>query len=506
MRKVLLTFTGFHDPFSRGLVGEEDQPGPILSLVAIQRFDVVLLLSTPATQEITGQTLAEITNRHPNVEVRVRDVPLSDPTDYTAILAHLRQHIAAVQDDLQDGVFFIAVASGTPQMHAVWVLLAAGGEIPAKLLHVRPPRFVTKDCPLVSEIDLTAETFPVVRSRISFGAENGGMEPPDAAAVIRQLNIVGDHPAIRRAFEVTQALADSAVPILIRGETGTGKELFARLTHTLSGRPRDRFVPVNCAAIPEDLVESVLFGHSKGAFTGAIQDQRGKFALADGGTLFLDELGELPMATQAKLLRVLQDGIVEPVGAERGRQVDVRIVAATNRDLAKAIRKGEFREDLYYRLCAGEILLPPLRERRSDIPKLALHLLDRINATMRHPKRLSQDALARVQAHAWPGNVRDLENVIERSARLCRGGVLDADDLLITEPIAHADPLDALPEPEPGFSMDHFLSGARKQLILRAMEIARGNQSEAARLLGVTPQAISKFLRADTRHNGGCKN
>lgn len=506
MRKVLLTFTGFHDPFSRGLVGEEDQSGPILSLVAAHPFDVVILLSTPATQEITSQTQAEITSRHSNVEVRVRDVPLGDPTDYTAILAHLRQHIAAVQEDIRDGVFFIAVASGTPQMHAVWVLLAAGGEIPAKLLHVRPPRFVTKDHPLVSEIDLTSDVFPTVRARISTGMDSDDSAVADASVVIRQLNIVGDHPAIRRAFEVTQALADSGVPILIRGETGTGKELFARLVHIASGRPRDRFVPVNCAAIPEDLVESVLFGHRKGAFTGAIQDQRGKFDQADGGTLFLDELGELPMATQAKLLRVLQDGIVEPVGAEQGHQVDVRIVAATNRDVAKAIRKSEFREDLYYRLCVGEILLPPLRERRSDIPKLALHLLDRINATMRHPKRLSQDALARLQSHSWPGNVRDLENVIERSARLCRGDVLDADDLLITEPIAHADPLDSLPEPEPGFSMDRFLSGARKQLILRAMEIARGNQSEAARLLGVTPQAVSKSLREDTRYNRSCKN
>lgn len=506
MTKVLLTFTGFHDPFSRGLIAEEEQPGPILSLVAAHPFDVVILFSTPATQEITCQTQTEITNRHPNIEVRILDVPLSDPTDYTAILTHLRRHITAVQDDLQDGAFFIAVASGTPQMHAIWVLLAAGGEIPAKLLHVRPPRFVTKDRPLVSEIDLTSDIFPTVRARISTGMDSADSVLPDAGVVLRQLNIVGDHPAIREAFEVAQSLADSNLPILIRGETGTGKELFARLIHIMSGRPQERFVPVNCAAIPEALVESFLFGHRKGAFTGAIQDQRGKFDLANGGTLFLDELGELPMATQAKLLRILQDGIVEPVGAEQGHQVDVRIVAATNRDVAMAIRKGEFREDLYYRLGVGEIFLPPLRERRSDIPKLALHLIDRINATMRRPKRLSQDALARLQAHSWPGNVRDLENVLERSARLCRGDVLDADDLLITEPIGHADPLDALPEPAPGFSMEHFLSSARKQLILRAMEIARGNQSEAARLLGVTPQAVSKFLRENAHYNQSCRN
>lgn len=503
--KVLLTFTGFHDPYSQGLVSEEEQPGPVLSLVSAMDFDVVILLATPATLDITSQTRSELETRFPTMRVDVRNAPLSDPTDYRAILAALRGHVTDVQEEFEGAAFFIGVASGTPQMHAAWVLLAAAGEIPAKLLHTRPPRFVTRDKPLVNEIDLTADVFPAVRSPI-IAHPNENSEVPDLNATIRQLNIVGDHPEIRKAFEVAGALSDSSVPILIRGETGTGKELFARLVHLASGRPQNRFVPVNCAAIPEDLVESVLFGHRKGAFTGAIQDQRGKFDLADGGTLFLDELGELPLAAQAKLLRVLQDGIVEPVGAEEGRQVDVRIVAATSRDVAKAIGKGGFREDLYYRLCVGEILLPPLRERRSDIPKLALHLLDRINATMRHPKRLSQDALARLQAHAWPGNVRDLENVIERSARLCRGDVLDADDLLITEPVAHADPLDALPEPEPGFSMDHFLSGARKQLILRAMEIARGNQSEAARFLGVTPQAVSKFLRQGTRYNLSCKN
>jgi len=290
--------------------------------------------------------------------------------------------------------------------------------------------------------------------------------------------------------------------VLIRGETGTGKELFARLVHRLSGRPADRFIALNCAAIPADLVESTLFGHKKGAFTGATSDHRGRFDVADGGTLFLDELGELPLSTQAKLLRVVQDGAVEPVGAAAPHQVDVRVIAATNRDVHKAIRDGAFREDLYYRLNVGEILLPPLRERRSDIPMLALHVLDRVNATLRRPKRMSTAALARIQNHDWPGNVRDLSNIIERSARLCRVDVMDADDILIADPITHADPLSALPEPDPGFSLDEFLRGARKQLILRALELSGGNQSEAARLLGVTPQAVSKFMKQEAYNRG----
>lgn len=495
MNRILLTFTGFHDPYSKGLVGQEDQRGPILSLVAEEPFDSIILFSTPATEEITLATQKELARIAPDTETEIRDLPLSDPTDYRAILTQLRLHLSSILNERPDTRFFIAVASGTPQMHASWVLLAASGEIPAKILHIRPPRFVTKDQSVVSEVDLTSDEFPSIRARISAPEGMADENGPDLALAVRQLNIVGDHDSIRAALEVTAALAGSDAPILIRGETGTGKEIFARLVHLLSGRPNDRFVAINCAAIPEDLVESVLFGHRKGAFTGAVRDQRGKFDLADDGTLFLDELAELPLPAQAKLLRVLQDGIVEPVGADVPHEVNVRVVAATNRDVPKAIKVGEFREDLYYRLNVGEIMLPPLRERRSDIPKLALQVLDRVNATMRSPKRLSQDALTRLQSHPWPGNVRDLQNVIERSVRLCRTQVLNAEDLLISEPVTHADPLDALPEPQPGFSLEGFIGSARKQLILRAVEIANGNQSEAARLLGISPQAVSKFLR-----------
>ena len=213
-----------------------------------------------------------------------------------------------------------------------------------------------------------------------------------------------------------------------------------------------------------------------------------------GGTLFLDELGELSLAAQAKLLRVLEDGLVDAIGAKKLRKVDVRVIAATNQNLGKAIHQNEFREDLYYRLNVGEIRLPPLRERRSDIPKLALQVLDRLNATLKRPKRLSQAALARLQGEAWPGNVRDLRNVIERSARLSVGDVIDADDLIISEPVLKDDALKLLPEPTEGFSLEGFLSSARKQLILRALAASGGNQSEAARLLGVSPQAVHKDI------------
>jgi len=396
---------------------------------------------------------------------------------------------------------------------------------------------VTSDKPLISEVDLADPEFPEMRTylgmagiadsqvayaplediaeetvahELSAPVRAPSARPADDAdarletldkpaadphAVIRSLELVADHPAMQHAVEIAIQLAPSDASILILGETGTGKDLIARLIHQLSDHSTGRLVPVNCAAIPAELVESELFGHKRGAFTGAHKDKKGKFDLADGGTLFLDEVAELPLPMQAKLLRVLQDGRVEPVGDTKSHKVDVRIVAATNQELREAVDKKEFREDLYYRLAVGIIELPPLRERVTDIPKLALHILDRINATIRRPKRMTTEALKRLQAHAWRGNVRELQNVIERSVRLCRNDVLGADDLLITPGRSRKDPLSGLPVPHEGFSLDGFLSQARKQLMLRALELAGGNQSQAARLLGVTPQAVHRFRK-----------
>ena len=492
---ILLTFTGFNDPYTLGLVGDEEVPGPILSLISVEHFDRIFLFSTPNTEKHTSATQAAIKKACSSVEVETYDLPLPDPTDYHRILRGLRSHLKNIVESSPGASFFISVASGTPQMHACWLLLAASGEIPARILQVRLQKFVSKSAPLVSEINFTSPEFPTVRAKFT-RLDSATEEQRDFSTVVQQLGIVGDHPAIRKALEVGEALAESAVPILILGETGTGKELFAKFVHLLSGRPAERFIPLNCAALPKELVESALFGHKKGAFTGAIADQIGKFDQSNGGTLFLDELGELSLGTQAKLLRVLQDGLIEPIGAKQPHKVDVRVIAATNKDVRRAIKEGQFRSDLYYRLNVGQIHLPSLRERRTDIPKLALHMLDRLNAGLKRPKRFSPEALSRLQSHSWPGNVRDLENCLERSARLAKQDVLEADDLLISEPVAYADPLAALPEPSDGFSIEDFLTSARKQLMLKAIDMAEGNQSEAARLLGVSPQAVHKFLQS----------
>jgi len=494
---ILLSFTGYHDPYSLGLIGDDEQPGPILSLVANKSFDTVILFSTPNMKTSTNATKDALNKLYQDMHVTIRDLAIGDPTNYFEILKLLRINVFKIIEENPSANYYISVASGTPQMHACWLLLVASGEIPAQLIHVRPAKYVSKDRPIISEIDLTSKHFPAVQfsniaceSIASYSSEN-----TDIINAIRENGIVGDHPAMKKNLEIAAALADSNVPILILGETGTGKELFARFIHSLSKRLPESFIPINCAAMPKDLVESMLFGHKKGSFTGAVTDQIGKFSEADEGTLFLDELGELPLNSQAKLLRVLEDGIIEPIGSSKKRKVDVRIIAATNQSIDKSIKNGQFREDLYYRLSVGEIQIPPLRKRKTDIPKIALHILDRINKSLKTPKRLSSKALLRLQGHIWPGNVRDLENVLERSLRLTNKKILDADDLLITEPVKYADPFAALPEPGDDFLLEEYVAGARKQLMLKALEKANGNKSEAARLLGITPQAVHKFFK-----------
>ncbi len=273
--------------------------------------------------------------------------------------------------------------------------------------------------------------------------------------------------------------ANSEATVLIGGESGTGKEVLARLIHRHSPRRQGPMVAVNCAAIPENLLESELFGHRKGAFTGAAADRRGRFQLAARGTLFLDEIAELRLDLQAKLLRAIQEKVVEPVGAERSEPVDVRLVAASNRDLQTAIAEGSFREDLYYRLGVILLALPPLRERREDIPALVAHFLRKLQAPA--GVRFSAEALAALRAHSWPGNIRELQNVVERALILRRGSIIGEEELRLGQGQAPAGG-PVLPEiPDEGISLTEVEEG----LIRKALTKAGGNRSEAARLLRI---------------------
>src|SRR6266705_1284274 len=325
----------------------------------------------------------------------------------------------------------------------------------------------------------------------SFGV---GRLIPGLDDALMELGIFIGSAALRHAAEQAGIAAGSHLPVLLLGETGTGKERFAHLIHRLSPRFHRGLVPVNCAAIPASLAESYLFGHIKGAFTGAISDQKGIFEAADQGTLFLDEVAELTLEVQAKLLRVIEDGVVQRLGSEASRKVDVRIIAASNRDLEKEKSEGRFRKDLYHRLARVPIKLLALRERRSEIPELALTLLGKINQRSQRPHQLTTEALARRECQSWPGNVRDLLNVLERSVLYSRADVIDAEDLIISCDPPAEDPLAALPEPSNGFKVDEYLARARNHFFMRALEACKGNQTAAAELLGVSKQAVSKWV------------
>jgi DNA-binding NtrC family response regulator len=302
--------------------------------------------------------------------------------------------------------------------------------------------------------------------------------------------IIGRSRAMQEVIQRLERVAQSRSTILITGETGTGKELAARAIHARSAERDMPLIKVNCAAIPEALIESELFGHVRGAFTGATANRRGRFALADGGTLFLDEIGTLGTSVQARLLRVLQEREFEPVGSERTQSVDVRIIAATNRDLRAMVAEGSFQEDLYYRLSVIPIGLPPLRERREDIPPLVEHFVRKhAQRTGRVVDRVEPEALERLLACDWPGNVRELENTVERAIVLSTGSVIDAASISIVAPVG-ARAAGALPSS----SLHENVAWAERESIRRALEQAGGVKKAAARLLGISQRALSHYL------------
>ncbi len=316
----------------------------------------------------------------------------------------------------------------------------------------------------------------------------------------RQLNerygfdqIIGRSRPMLEIFEVIRHVAPTRATVLITGESGTGKELVARAIHQASPRHERPFIAFNCAALPATLVESEMFGHERGAFTGAVARRKGLFGAADGGTLLIDEVSELELGLQAKLLRVIEERAYTPLGSTKEEKIDVRIVAASNRDLAQAVKEGKFREDLYYRLKVVTIRLPPLRERRDDIPLLARAFLDRaIDEHGLKPLRFDADALRALSAQDWPGNVRELKNAIESAAVLSRGDVIRTQDLPVglggtaPEPTASGPPLFRI-----GMRMDEL----EKNAILGTLDEVGGNRTRAARMLGISLRTLQRKLK-----------
>jgi len=551
--QTLFAFVDPKDPFMLSEIEGEGQPGPILSMLAAKPFDFLFLFHTPHTRQNASATASESQRRHPKCQVSMHELPVSDPKDYSSLMGHLARVVRSVMRATASTSNYVCVSSGTAEMRTAWFILTATGVLPATMLQIGSPAEPLFGAANVKEVRLQDADWLQLRdlvmpieywerpgiqslsvpSRPGGSDESTGTDLPERPAqsrvvysrrtrdhwearispaaeaepclpagsplddALRELNIYVGSAVMQHAAERAGiAAAQNYVPILLTGETGTGKEMFAKLIHRLSARKQREMVCVNCAAIPTELVESTLFGHVKGAFTTAVSNQIGKFELANGSTLFLDEIGELSLEAQAKILRVLEDGVIEPVGASQPKKVDVRVVAATNRNLQAEVSAARFRKDLYFRLAAVSIELPPLRKRGSELPQLVGALLQKINQQYQHPKQLTKDALQRLAQYQWPGNVRELNSVLASSALFAKTGVIDACDLEFPFKLSSSDPFAFLPDPSPGFKVLDFLDQVKHKLVERAIEMSGGNQTAAASLLGLTKQAVSQILKA----------
>jgi Nif-specific regulatory protein len=351
----------------------------------------------------------------------------------------------------------------------------------------RPDRFAQGDLELLVAVARLASVIVDVSAR--FERAVALVEVAQANRIAPEL--IGKSPGIEQVRREVERFGATDLPIHLTGESGVGKELVARALHQASPRKAAAFVAVNCAAMPDTLLESELFGHVRGAFTGADKARRGKLALADRGTLFLDEVADLSPAAQAKLLRVLEDGEVVPVGSETATRVDLRVVSASHKDLRKAVADGRFRQDLYYRLAGAEIAIPPLRERGADMIELAETFLARIRAQRAAPARISSGAVAAMTSYPWPGNVRELRHAIERACAIAQAETIEAGDLALRSPIASS----GAPTLSGSLANQYAaLDETERRLVEEAMDKAGGNVSEAARLLGITRIMMKRRL------------
>ena len=345
---------------------------------------------------------------------------------------------------------------------------------------------------LTKPFSVSTDLVPLVRNVLESEAEDGDQDESDSSSQSSQQNgkpkrLIGSSQPMQKIVSLAERVAQTNAPTLLCGESGTGKEVVANLVHQKSARSSKPMLSINCAALSETLLESELFGHTRGSFTGAVKDQEGVFAAADGGTLFLDEIGEMALSIQPKLLRFLQEGEIRRVGdSTRVRHVDVRIIAATNRNLVEAVKNGSFREDLYYRLAVVPIELPPLREHREDLQELIAHFLEKLGSTA----QFSEAAMKAMQRYSWPGNIRELSNAVEHAVVLSTGSTLEIEDL----PAAIQES-ETLLVGVAGSEEEETLDAIERRTILQALHRTQYNRSQAARLLGVTRRTLGYRIR-----------
>ena len=476
---------------SEGGVGNDS--GPILMALETGAYERLVLLSDHGQQK-TQNFVAWLKSKFAGV-VDVRHAKLRSPTDFEDIYVAANEAVLLLSASHGPRMTF-HVSPGTPAMAAVWVLLAKA-RYGASLIETSREHGVR---PVVVPFNLAAEFLPVASKQSDevLAQLVQGLPPaaPEFSSIIHRC------VAMKRLVAMAQRLAQRDLPVLIQGESGTGKELFARAIHASSKRSAASFVAVNCGAIPIELIDSELFGHEKGSFTGAHAARAGYFEAAEGGTLFMDEIGELPLSSQVRLLRVLQEREVTRLGSSKPLKIDVRVIAATNRILPEEVRAGRFREDVFHRIAVGILALPPIRNREGDLSLLIDALLAQINndvatqPNLNH-KKLSVGARKLLLQHAWPGNVRELYNAILRASIWAPAAEIAAAD--VAEVLALTSSLreDAILGAELGgsFSLPDVIGGVARHYLERAMVQSHGNKTEAAKLLGLASyQTLANWL------------
>ena len=494
MQRILVAWIGNTDlraPTESDVVGV----GPIAQALDVRSFDQAFLLSNYA-ERIAGPYLSWLRSRS-SARIELLEEKLTSPTNFGEIYeAAVRAIRRALGDDPREVTLSVHLSPGTPAMAAVWVLLGKT-RFPVELIESSREHGVqTASIPFDISADFIPDLLREQDERLRQGSAAEAPDAPEFADIVHRSRV--------RSRLITRArrVAVRNVPVLIEGESGTGKEMLARAIHRSSVR-RDRpFIAVNCGAIPAELVESELFGHEKGAFTGAQQPRKGYFETADGGALFLDELGELPGSAQVKLLRTIQEGEVVRLGSSKPLKVDVRIIAATNRTLTEEIAAGRFREDLFYRLAVAVLNIPPLRERTGDLSLLIDYLLAQVNREAESEpgfkeKRLSAGARNLLLSHPWPGNVRELLNTLKR-ATIWSDGVMialeDAREALLPSTVTGRQVLLGRPLGN-GFDLSDLLREVAQHYLSRAMKEANGNKTKAAELVGLPSyQTLTNWL------------
>ena len=493
MRDILLTWIGNADVKAMESKGGR---GPIAQAVTDRRFDVVMAL-TNFSAEVQATFLSWLP-RQTTAEAGIHPVELTSPTNFGEIFLAARgavDRLEKVYAGPKQLTFLLS--PGTPAMAAVWIILSKTF-CQARLLETSIQEG-TKDVDF--PFDLLAEFLPDLRKRQDEDLTRlAAGQPPSEAAFA---DVAFRCEAMRRVVGQAAKVAMRSVPVLIQGESGTGKELFARAIHSASPRAQGPFVAVNCGAIPVELVDAEFFGHTKGAFTGAGTARKGHFESARGGTIFLDEIGELPLPSQVKLLRVLQEGKVQPLGTSTEVAIDVRVIAATNRSLIDEVSSGRFREDLFHRVAVGILQLPPLRDRSGDLSMLVDRLMDAINEEATGQpgyvhKKLSVGARKVVAAHDWPGNIRELRNTLLRASLWSAGHTIEAADVsasILRQ--ASRGVGEVLGRPlGSGFDVAKLVRGVETHYVRRALDEANGNKTKAAELLGLSSyQTLTNWMQ-----------